>query len=176
MKIRDLAWGDCPSLVENYLALYEEVREIPDVGISLFPQPPTMGQEAEWFAGVYRAVQEGSSIAVVADEGGRAIGLCQVSPLGRLENQHIGGLGILVARGERGRGVGRALMRETLDRCRGKFELVELSVFQTNANARRLYESLGFRAWGTFPYAIKRNGRYIDLVHMILDLRPTTGR
>jgi RimJ/RimL family protein N-acetyltransferase len=171
VKIRDLAWEDYPSLVKNYLALYEEVRDNPDVGISLFPRPPTLGEEAEWFSGMYQAVQDGSSIAVVAEDAGRAIGICNVRRMGQLENQHLGVLGILVARGERHRGVGKALMQAALERCRGKFDLVELSVFETNTVARRLYESLGFRVWGTLPSAIKRNSRYIDAVHMILDLR-----
>jgi RimJ/RimL family protein N-acetyltransferase len=171
VKTRDLEWGDFPSLVENYFALYDEVNENPDVGISLFPKRPTIGEEADWFVRLFKAAQDGSSVAVVAEEGGRTIGLCSVLPAGNLENQHIGGLGVLVARDYRGIGVGKALMREALERCRGKFEVVTLSVFQTNSSARKLYESLGFRAWGTLPKGVKRNGRNIDLVFMISELK-----
>jgi RimJ/RimL family protein N-acetyltransferase len=171
MKIRDLEWGDFPSLLENYLALYDEVREVPEVGVSLFPKPPTMVEEVDWFARVFKAAQDGSGVAVVAEDGGRAIGLCNVQPAGNQEKQHIGILGILVARGHRGRGVGKGLIGAALERCHGKFDLVELSVFESNDRARRLYESMGFRVWGTLPKGVKRNGRFINLVYMSSELK-----
>jgi RimJ/RimL family protein N-acetyltransferase len=170
VKIRDLEWGDFPMTVENYLALYDEVLEVPDLGVSLFPVRPAMQDEADWFARLFKVAREGTGVAVVAEEGGQVIGLCTVRPLGEQENQHVGSVGILVARGHRGRGVGRALMCAALDQSRAKFEQLHLSVFQTNAPARHLYESLGFREWGIFPNAIKRDGRYYDLVHMSLNL------
>ena len=122
---------------------------------------------------LFKSAQDGSGVAVVAEEAGRAVGLCNVQRTVMPEARHIGGLGILVARGQRRRGVGKALMRGALDRCRGKFDLVTLSVFESNGHARRLYESMGFRAWGTLPRAIKRDGRYINLVYMVLDLGPS---
>lgn len=172
MRIRELEWNDFPSLTENYYALYEEVQSNPDMGISLFPEKPTLAAEADWFAALFRQVQEKSGVACVAEEAGRAIGECHVGRKApTVEAQHVGVLGILVAREFRGRGVGRALMQSCLERCRGKFQLVELSVFATNGAGRKLYESLGFRTWGSLPAGILRQGRYIDLVHMVRDLR-----
>jgi ribosomal protein S18 acetylase RimI-like enzyme len=75
-----------------------------------------------------------------------------------------------VGRPWRGRGIGRALLRAAIDRSRGRFELVELSVFATNTRARKLYESVGFRSWGVLPKGIQRQGRPIDLEHMVLEL------
>jgi len=83
----------------------------------------------------------------------------------------VGVLGIVVAREQRGRGFGRALLKGALDRCRGRFDIVVLAVFDSNLAARRLYESMGFRTWGTLPRGVKRNDRYIDLVHMVCDLK-----
>ncbi|MCI4358747.1 MAG: GNAT family N-acetyltransferase [Thermoplasmata archaeon] len=171
MRIRELQWEDFHPLVENYLALYEEVKEHPDLGISLFPHPPTVLEETEWFARVFKSAHSGSGVAVVAEENGRAVGLCDVQPKGPQETRHVGVLGIVVARGQRGRGIGRALMQGAIDRCRGKFELVELSVFENNLPARRLYESMGFRTWGTLPKGVKRNDRYINLVFMVSELK-----
>jgi ribosomal protein S18 acetylase RimI-like enzyme len=171
MVIRDIAWRDFPDLTENYLALYEEVGENPDLGISLFPQRPTIGEEAEWFSGLFRRVQEGNCVASVAEEDGRAVGLCNVDRKApHQEAHHIGVLGIMVARPYRGRGIGRSLLRYAIARCREKFEILELSVFDSNVRARELYRSLGFRSWGVQPKAILREGKYTDLDHMILDL------
>jgi RimJ/RimL family protein N-acetyltransferase len=170
VRIRDLAWEDFPSLTEGYLALYDEVRTDPDLGISLFPERPTIGAEVTWFAGLYKAVLDGSAVAVVAEEEGRAVGLCDVKPKGVQESRHVGVLGILVERRRRGHGLGRALLEGAIERSRGKFEIVELAVFASNSRARRLYESVGFRAWGTLPKEILRDGRRLDVDHMFLEL------
>jgi len=172
MGVRDLAWTDMPALVENYWGLYEEVRENPDLGIGLFPTRPSLGEEAEWFTRMFRRVHEGTSIAAVAEEDGKAVALCNVDAKGpHLEGRHIGLLGLLVARGYRGRGIGKALLGYTIQRCRGRFAQVELSVLASNTVARDLYRSVGFRPWGVEPNAVLRGGRYTDLEHMVLDLR-----
>ena len=157
MPTRDLEWRDFSPLVDAYWALYEEVIEDPELGISLFPKRPTMGEEAEWFARLFRQVQDGEAFAVVADEDGSAVGLCTV----RLKNPtreaaHVGVLGISISKGWRGKGLGRSLMVSTLDRAKARFRIIELCAFATNARALALYESLGFRRWGLQPRATRR--------------------
>jgi len=172
VTVRELAWGDMPSLVDNYWALYDEVRDDPDLGIGLLPERPTLGEEVKWFADLFRRVQEGSCVAAVAEEDGKAVGLCSVHRRGPpQEFHHVGTLGLLVARAYRGHGHGRALLAHTIERCRGRFEQVELTVFLSNEPARALYRSVGFRPWGVEPRAIRRGGRYTDVEHMVLDLR-----
>lgn len=169
--VRDLVWADFPDLLQNYFALYEEFQTNPDLGISLFPTKPGIGEEAEWFARLFRRVSEGNAVAAVAEEGGHAVGLCTVDRRGTLrDNQHLGILGILIAAPWRGRGIGRALLRSAIESSRGKYELIELSVLRSNVRARALYESVGFRSWGVLPKAILRDGRYTDLEHMVLEL------
>ena len=172
MQARELAWEDFPALARNYLALYDEVRENPDLGISLFAERPTWAEEGVWFAGLYRRVERGEAVAVVADEGGRAVGLCEVQRKGPSpEAWHVGVLGVLVARDHRGHGAGRAMLERAIALCRGRFELVELTVNASNPRARKLYETVGFRLWGTFPRGLRRGDRYTDVDHMVLDLR-----
>lgn len=172
MSIRDLQWGDMPALVDNYWSLYDEVQENPDLGIGLFHERPSLSDEAAWFTAMFRRVQDGSSVAGVSEEDGAAVALCCVDRKDpRREEGHIGILGLLVARAYRRRGIGRAVLSYTIERCRGKFEQIELSVFASNIGAKALYRSLGFHTWGTEPSAILRNGRYTDLEHMVLDLR-----
>jgi L-amino acid N-acyltransferase YncA len=171
MTVRELRWDDFQAITEWYWAMYDEVLEDPDLGISFFAKRPTLGEEAEWFARLFRQVQEGKSVVAVGEEAGRAVGLCVVGPKGpTLESAHIGVLGITIAKGWRGKGIGRALMVRVLADCRGKYEIVELGLFATNTRARALYESLGFRAWGVQPKGCRRGERYIDHVSMQLEL------
>jgi RimJ/RimL family protein N-acetyltransferase len=61
-------------------------------------------------------------------------------------------------------------MRETIDKCRGKFESIELTVQTNNLQAIRLYKRFGFETYGRFPRAVKRAGRYFDDELMYLRL------
>jgi RimJ/RimL family protein N-acetyltransferase len=171
--VRDLAWGDFPDLVQIYLALYDEVRSNPDLGITLFEKPPSMSEEVDWFATLYRSVLDGNAVSAVADVEGHVVGVCTVRRKGPAhESRHFGGLGVFVGKASRGQGIGRALLKYVLERCRGRFECVELSVFSSNTQARELYQSLGFRTWGTLPRAVLRDGKYTDSEHMVLVLEP----
>ena len=165
MQIRDLAWGDFPDLVDNYYRCYGEREAGRPIGIVLFDRQPGPVEETRWFSHLYESVQEGGAVACVAEVDGKAVGLCTVlraGPGAGSETAHVGGLGVLVRDDVRGKGVGRALIEETLRRCRGKFELVTLAVFVDNERAKRLYLSLGFQRYGTLPRSIKRGDRYID--------------
>ncbi|MBC7742610.1 MAG: hypothetical protein H7061_10460 [Bdellovibrionaceae bacterium] len=48
-----------------------------------------------------------------------------------------------------------------------KVELIQLSVEANNLAARKLYESRGFKCWGTEPKAMRMDGQYYDDCHMI---------
>jgi len=78
--------------------------------------------------------------------------------------------GLYVAPKARSRGVGRALLREALSLARSVSGVrqVNLSVNAANLDAIRLYESLGFRAFGQEPCALIANGEPHDELHMCL--------
>lgn len=60
-----------------------------------------------------------------------------------------GYLGIQLAQGYRGKGFGRKLMQAAIDDARRYgFEVIELTVFQSNIAAIELYEKLGFKHTG----------------------------
>lgn len=86
---------------------------------------------------------------LVAVEDGRVIGWCDVTPVGRPTMQHCGVLGMGLLPDRRGRGLGRELMRRTIEAARA-FGLarVELTVRDDNAPAKALYRELGFEVEG----------------------------
>jgi RimJ/RimL family protein N-acetyltransferase len=180
VRVRDVAWGDFDDLREIYYHLYEERDRGDAIGIHLFEERPTLADEAEWFANTFRKAVAGDLIISVAERDGNVVGHCTISRIGvrsTAENGHLGLLGILVAEAYRGQGVGSALLTHALDRARDKFEIVRLSVFADNVRAQELYRRFGFVPCGRVPGAIRRRGRYIDEVEMVLDLRPPgTGR
>jgi RimJ/RimL family protein N-acetyltransferase len=177
LRVRDLEWGDFPDLVRTYWHLYDERAAGQPHGIMLARQKPSLSEEVEWFCSFYRHVLTGEFIALVAEVNGEAVGSCTVRRLVPDEAGHVGELGILVRAGHRGQGIGSALMRAAIARSRRKFEMVRLSVQSDNVGARRLYERCGFRWVGAYPRAVRRGGKAVDSVLMVLDFaHPTRAR
>ena len=81
--------------------------------------------------------------------------------------------GMYVSPGARAQGIGRALLLEALALARDVpgLQQVNLCVNAANAPAIRLYESVGFRAFGREIGAMFIAGEFHDEVHMSLPLR-----
>lgn len=82
-------------------------------------------------------------------------------------------LGMYVRPGSRRGGAGALLMRAAIAaaRARSHVLMLRLTVTEGNQPAIRLYESVGFVAWGVEPMAILTPSGYKSKVHMGLRLR-----
>lgn len=80
--------------------------------------------------------------------------------------------GMYVAPQFRKRGVGRDLLDAAITHVRSLSGVrqVHLSVTEWSSDAQRLYESIGFRVWGTEPSSIEHEGECVDEHHMVLML------
>jgi len=163
--------SDFEDIVETYFSFFPEAEADPAFGLSLFRERPSLEDERKWFSGVLREIAEGDQVKLVVEIGSHVVGSCDVrrvvprSPL-----DHRGVFGICVRKDFRGRGVGTALAKATIEKCKGKFEALELTVNSKNRMAIKLYKGLGFKRYGTLPGALKRAGRYFDYELMYLKL------
>ena len=82
----------------------------------------------------------------------------------------VGVWGMFVLPELRGAGLGRALMQQALAHARKLPDVMQitLSVSETQPAALRLYESLGFRIWGSEPLALRHAGRVVTEHHLAL--------
>jgi ribosomal protein S18 acetylase RimI-like enzyme len=90
-----------------------------------------------------------------------------------LKERHKGHIwGVYVRPESRGKGIARALMQEIILRARNMNGLEQvLLVASSHLPARKLYEALGFEAYGIEPRSLKIGTEYyIDDVLMILHL------
>jgi ribosomal protein S18 acetylase RimI-like enzyme len=90
-----------------------------------------------------------------------------------LKSRHKGHIwGVYVTEAARGAGMGRALMRALIEQARVQrgLEQIVLTVTSGQVAARRLYESLGFKAFGREPRALRVGGRYLDEDYYVLML------
>ncbi|MBM7578123.1 GNAT family N-acetyltransferase [Jeotgalibacillus terrae] len=77
-----------------------------------------------------------------------------------------------VTPGSRGNQTGKKLVTQALDEIRNipGVEQVYLTVESNNIAAKKLYESVGFELFGTDRKAMKYEGQYFDIDHMVLYL------
>jgi RimJ/RimL family protein N-acetyltransferase len=107
------------------------------------------------------------------DTGGRLIGVAGFYREESLKLRHKGVIwGMYVAPEARGRGAGRALISAIIERCEALdgLEQITLDVVTVNEAARRLYLSQGFRIYALEREAMKQDGEYYDVEHMVLRL------
>ena len=106
---------------------------------------------------------------VVALDGGRVVGWCDITVLPRPTTKHCGVLGMGVLAAYRHKGVGTRLVHAALKRARtyGLYR-VELEVFEDNLAAIELYKNVGFKAEGRKVAAVRIDDRYVNALMMAL--------
>lgn len=100
-------------------------------------------------------------------------GNISVFPMGARDRvRHRAQVGIAVRSAHWGRGIGKRLMQAAILQAKALgFEQLELTVYQDNERAIKLYGNLGFEAWGHTRRACKMDdGSYRDDVMMGLFL------
>jgi RimJ/RimL family protein N-acetyltransferase len=80
--------------------------------------------------------------------------------------------GMYVTPAHRHRGLASELLRAVLQHAEAMpgVSWVHLSVSSAAPEAQKLYESAGFRPWGTEPDALRHDGRAVSELHMALHL------
>jgi ribosomal protein S18 acetylase RimI-like enzyme len=158
IRVRRLeAQGDAPLYRDIRL---ESLQLAPEAYGSAYDDE--LAQSLAWFAGRLQ-----SSWVAGAFRGDALIGVAGHVVQEGPKRRHKGFLwGVYVRPAARRRGVARLLCEAVLAEARSKVEQVQLQVTATNLSAQRLYESLGFVAWGLEKQARIVGGRYYDDVHM----------
>jgi RimJ/RimL family protein N-acetyltransferase len=100
------------------------------------------------------------------------IGWCDIKPKDIPEFSHVGVLGIGIAKQYRGNGYGTKLLRTTMEHAKSvcHLEKVELTVFESNENAIKLYQAMGFTIEGKRMKSRKIDGKYDNEIEMGLFL------
>jgi RimJ/RimL family protein N-acetyltransferase len=119
-----------------------------------------------------KAIRRHAYAAVlVAEEDGQIVGRLSIGRDTHPASEHVADVGLMVARGYRRRGIGRALMEAAEAWARGVGVLkIELHVFPHNQAALALYEQLAYRRVGVRRGHFRRSGGYVDAILMEKDL------
>ena len=163
MEIRDATQEDAGAIARIYN------QGIEDRVATLETQVRTPEERAEWLAG--RAPRH--PVLVAENGSGVVVGWGSLNPFNpRPAYDHVVDFSAYVAREERGRGIGDALLGalELRARALGYHKMV-LAAFPTNAPGMRLYERHGFERVGVYHEQGLLDGRWIDVIVMEKILR-----
>jgi RimJ/RimL family protein N-acetyltransferase len=158
VSVREATPADADALVELLVAVAEEGRWIGT-------EAPVGSQRRKR---VLEGIEGEHTIALVAEAGGQPVGQLDL----HLTGYGVADLGMLVAAGWRGRGVGSALLGEGIRRARAAgAHKIALQVWPHNTAAIALYERFGFRREGYLRrHYRRRSGELWDAVVMGLPL------
>lgn len=124
-----------------------------------------------WFQNLRKSILNGDTVARVVEVNMEIVGLCTIIRHGKWqETSHVGELGIEILSSYRHKGLGSALLAEVIKEGKRRFEIIECNVFSINKHAIKLYRKFGFKKCGTWPKHIKKNGKYIDITLMCLEV------
>jgi len=119
-----------------------------------------------------RDLEEGRNITVFAEENGELLGYSSLHHGQTRWTRHLGEIRLLVAPGQRSRGVGRLLGHEVFAIAHDlDLQRILVRVASGQKSARRLFERLGFHMEALLAdCVIDRQGRTEDLVLMSYDV------
>jgi putative acetyltransferase len=123
-----------------------------------------VGEERRYLRATRRSPH--AAVFVAEDERG-IVGRLSVARDSHPASPHVADLGLMVAAGQRRRGIGRALLERAVEWARevGVMKL-ELHVFPHNEPAIRLYEQFGFEREGLRRAHYRRAGELVDAILM----------
>jgi len=171
ITLRPLRRGDLDALLSFANGLVREKKRNRELGVVSFDMTMTRAKEKAFLDKTLLNLAKRRGVSVAAFHGSRLVGHCDVDGRNSRDERHTGLLGIVVANGYRGVGLGEEMVRIALAQA-SKLEIwaIELEVFATNAPARHVYEKSGFKTFGTIPKKVIRDGKFIDVVGMYAHL------
>jgi len=169
--LRALRRGDLDALLSFANGLVREKKQNRELGVISFDKKMTRAIEKAFLDKTLLNLAKRRGVSVAAFHGSQLVGHCDVAGRSSRDERHTGVLGIVLADGYRGVGLGEEMVRTALVRA-SKLGIwaIELEVFATNAPARHVYEKLGFKTFGTVPKKVNRDGKFIDVVGMYVHL------
>lgn len=158
MHLRDATQEDAAAIARIYN------QGIEDRSATLETQLRTTTERADWLA----ARGPRHPVLVAVDGSGTVVGWGSLNPFNaRAAYDHVADFSVYVAREQRGRGIGDALLQALEARARtlGYHKMV-LAALPSNAPGMRLYERHGFALVGTYSEQGMLDGKWVDVVVM----------
>ncbi len=137
--------------------------------ITLQGEQYTEEEERSYILDTLSRMEKKQCVKLVLVVDGSICGTADVT-LGARTHKHVGHIGLSVDASVRGKKLGRLLFETLLSEAKNELSglrIFQLSVFENNVAARKLYESCGFTVVGALPNTIAYRGQYVNELLMV---------
>lgn len=148
---------DCMHLINSVLEENHFLMKINKVSIK---------EEEQWLEKQIINMQNDKMIRLHVEVDGKVLGGVDVDREEGEAQQHIGDIGIVLAKEIRNMGLGTKLINTVYELAKQKMgiEVMRIEYVKGNEAAKHVYEKLGFKEIGVLPKARKSKGKYNDEV------------
>jgi RimJ/RimL family protein N-acetyltransferase len=159
-------WEDLDDLLRHINSLVEEKALVGR------QKKVSRKEEIEWLSDVFRKIENGNEVLLVAEVDGKFAGNGAASKCEMDATSHVADLGVSLGRDFRNIGVGTELVKTLIDRAKRtlKSRVAKISFFEHNDMAKRAYEKTGLKETGRIPKGANCYGKYYDEVIMTKQL------
>lgn len=129
-------------------------------------------EEKKYLEDFIEKTRKKKAVKLLVLDGSKLIGVADINLMEKVES-HVGVFGITVARDFRGEGIGKLLMRLTIEEAKKNIiglKIITLGCFANNDLAYQMYKKSGFVEYGRLPQGISHQGQYIDHIHMLKNI------
>lgn len=169
LRVAVLGAADAPTYKALMLHAYAHAAD----AFTSTPEERAREPDSWWVQRI--ANPTGLTMGFGAFDGGALVGTVALDFSAKPKTRHKALLvAMFVHEDHRGTGAARQLLEAAIAQCRrcGDIRVLQLEVTDGNLPAQRLYQRLGFQAYGVEPLAVLTPGGYRSKVHMWLDLAP----
>lgn len=141
-----------------------------DTYVLISGNPQTKEEEVKFLNQLLTDIQYGNALSLVIEQNGRIVGMTGVARE-KFRMRHVGMLGISLAAGVRGEGIGTMAFSTIIEESKKmELRLLTLHCFENNSRALHMYEKFGFVRVGMIPKAVLFREKYIGQIIMYLPL------
>ncbi len=136
----------------------------------------SLKEEEKYLRENLKNIDDKKMVQILLFVDGKFAGISEIK-FGEMVNKHVGNLGISIAKGFRGKGMGKLIMRTILKEAKKvapSLKIVTLQVFSNNNIGRGMYKKFGFKEIGLLPKGILYKGSYIDDIMMYKEVYGAT--
>lgn len=132
----------------------------------------TLEEESEYLNKQLEQIAKQQSVQLLVFSEDRLIGNTSIDLFDKTES-HKGLLGISIAKGYRGKGIGKLLLQHILEEVKTlpKLSIATLAVYSVNNLAIEMYKKFGFIEYGRLPNGIQYKSNLVDEILMYKTIR-----
>ncbi len=180
MKLGEIVYQDKTSKGENILIRYpqeDDMQAMCDYINTLSKEQTfirfqgeqiSLEDETKYLNGQLEKIRNQRTVQLLVICGNQIVGIAGVDLKEKTES-HEGVFDISLAKEFRGEGLGKTLMRLTLEEAENnlpQLRLITLGVFGDNTLAQELYKKFGFQEYGRLPGGSRHKDQYVDHIYM----------